>query len=155
MQTTCLYVIWTKNFFSYEVQTICLHLVQTTYLCLYSVYKNCLHLIYKEKFCLYYVQKIRLLMIQTQSNFLLKIGSLYYTVYFFLWVALMVTLGTLSPPLLLLFCLFGFIVTQALIYICFLIAPMIANCPDKVFLLVVVTNNTVVEPHFNYGVSCR
>ena len=57
------------------------------------------------------------------------------------------------PPLLLLLQMFGFIVTYALIYICFAIAPMIANFPDRVFLLAVVTNTTVIEPHFGYGVA--
>ena len=70
-------------------------------------------------------------------------------------VYLLVHLGTLSPYLLLLFQIFCFIVTYALIHICFSIAPMISKCPEEVSLLPVATDNTVVEPHLCYGVSCR
>ena len=69
-------------------------------------------------------------------------------------IALLLPLGTFRPTLLLFFHLFGLIVTYILIYICFPIAPMITNIPNKLFLLEVVTNNTVVEPHFAFGVSC-
>ena len=65
-------------------------------------------------------------------------------------IALLVPIGMLSPPLILLLHIFGFIVTWALIYICFAIAPIISNCPEKVFTPAVVTNKIVFEPHFIY-----
>ena len=153
MQKNCLYVIQTKQNCPYEVQTICLHVVQTKHLFLYQVQTNCLYLI-QIFFCLYYLQTICLRMTwKNQSSTLHRFTLLHCLI--FQWVALLVPLGTLIPPLPLFFHIFGFVVTQALIYICFVIAPMISNFPDGVFLIVLVKNNTVVEPHFGYGVTCR
>ena len=166
IQTYFPYLICTKGFCPCDIQEICLHVVQTKQLCLYEIQTNLCIFVIDRFFCLYYIQTTRLRMIQTKSNFLLNIGSLYYTVQFIQQVDLLLPLGTLIPPLLLLFHIFGFIVTQVLIYISFTIAPNIFIFPDKVsllsivthikvFLLAIATNNTVVEPHFFYGVACR
>ena len=75
--------------------------------------------------------------------------------FIFSWVDLMVPLGTLILNLLILFHIFGFIVTQALIYICFAIGTMIDNCPENVSILALVINKTVLELHFSYWVVYR
>ena len=63
-------------------------------------------------------------------------------------VALLVPLGTYILLLLIFFHPFDFIIPNLLNYRSFKIAPMITNCPDKVVLIKLVTNNTVVVPHF-------
>ena len=63
-------------------------------------------------------------------------------------VGLLEPLGVFILLLLLLFHLFVFIITYALTYISFAIAPMVPNFPDKVILITVVTNNKVVVPLF-------
>ena len=63
-------------------------------------------------------------------------------------VALLIPLGTFNSLLLIFFHLLGLIITQALTYISFTIAPTSTNCPDEVIIITVETNNTVVVSHF-------
>ena len=64
---------------------------------------------------------------------------------------ILIPLDTFSPILLLFFQLFGFIITYALNYISFAIAPMNPNFSDKLILITTVTNKIVIVTHFTYG----
>ena len=68
-------------------------------------------------------------------------------------VDMMVPLGTFIPLLPLFFQLFGFINTYSLTYTSFTILIIITNFPDKVILITVVTNNSVVVTYFYEGIN--